>query len=54
MTGVIVFTLIETARANGLNPGIWLNHILSVLPDCLVQNSDASIEDMLPQTEFMH
>ena len=28
---VIVYTVLETAKANGLNPEAYLNHLLSVL-----------------------
>ncbi|MBQ8081467.1 MAG: transposase domain-containing protein, partial [Clostridia bacterium] len=27
------FTVLETAKANGLNPEAYLNHLLSVLPE---------------------
>ncbi len=30
---VIVFTVLETAKANRLNPETYLNHLLTVLPE---------------------
>ena len=42
---VVIFTLLETAKANGLNPETWLNHILSVLPDRLARNTDAPVDE---------
>ena len=30
---VIIFTLLETAKANGLNPEAYLNRLLTVLPE---------------------
>jgi hypothetical protein len=33
---VIVFTVLETANANRLNPAAYLNHLLSVLPNGLL------------------
>ena len=51
---VIVFSLLETAKANGLNPEGWLSHILSVLPDRLARNPDAAFDDLMPWTDVMH
>ena len=50
---VVVFTMLETAKANGLNPEAWLNHILSVLPDRFALNAKAAIDDLLPWTADM-
>ena len=50
---VIIFTMLETAKANGLNPEAWLHHILSVLPDRFTQNPDTEIDDLLPWTDVM-
>ena len=30
---MMIFTMLETVKANGLNPETYLNHILTVLPD---------------------
>ena len=51
---VVIFTLLETAKANGLNPETWLNHLLSVLPDRLARNTDAPVDDLMPWTDVMH
>jgi len=45
---VIVFTLLETAKANSLNPEAYLNHILTVLPDRFAANPKAAVDDLLP------
>ena len=50
---VAIFTMLETAKANGLNPEAWLNHILSVLPIRLAQNPDMAIDDLLPWADVM-
>lgn len=51
---VVIFTALETAKANGLNPEAWLNHILTVLPDRFALNPEAAIDDLLPWSEDMH
>ncbi len=51
---VLIFTALETAKANGLNPEAWLNHILTVLPDRFTLNPEAVIDDLLPWTDDMH
>ena len=50
---VILFTVLETAKANDLNPEIYLNHILTVLPERFSQNAKAAIDDLLPWSEDM-
>ena len=47
------YSVLETAKANGLNPEAWLNHISSVLPDRFAQNPDVAIDDLLPWTTDM-
>ena len=42
---VIVFTVLETAKANGLNPEAYLNHLLSVLPERFATDPKASVND---------
>ena len=51
---VVIFTMLETAKANGLNPEGWLNHILSVLPDRFARNPAAAFDDLMPWTNVMH
>ena len=48
---VMVFTLLETAKANGLNPETYLNHLLTVLPERFANDSNASVDDLLPWAE---
>ena len=45
---VIVFTVLETAKANGLNPEAYLNHILTELPERFAADSKASVDDLMP------
>ena len=44
----IIFTILETANANDLNPETYLNHLLTVLPDRFTLNPEAVIDDWLP------
>lgn len=46
----IVYSLIETAKANGLNVERYLLHILTVLPDRLARDPKAVVDDLLPWT----
>ena len=48
---VIVFTVLETAKANGLNPEAYLNHILTVLPERFAVDPKASVNDLMPWAE---
>ena len=50
---VIVFTVLETAKANGLNPETYLNHLLTVLPERFATDPQAAVDDLLPWTEKM-
>ena len=50
---VIVFTVLETAKANGLNPEVYLNHLLSVLPEWFAVDPKASVNDLMPWAEEM-
>ncbi len=48
---VIIFTVLETVKANGLNPEAYLNHLLSVLPERFAADPHATVEDLMPWTE---
>ena len=48
---VIVFTVLETAKANGLNPEAYLNHLLSVLPERFAADPQAAVDDLMPWDE---
>lgn len=50
---VIIFSLLETAKANCLNPEAYLNHILTVLPDRVAVDPKAQIDDLLPWVDEM-
>ena len=45
---VIAYSILESAKANGLNPEMYMNHILTVLPDRFAKDPNADIEDLLP------
>ena len=48
---VIIFTLLETAKANGLNPESYLNHLLTVLPQRFAVVPQAAVDDLMPWCE---
>ena len=50
---VVIFTLLETAKANGLNPEAYLNHLLTVLPERFAADPKASIDDLMPWSAEM-
>ena len=51
---MVIYSVLETAKANRLNPEVWLAYILSVLPDRFARNPAASIDDLMPWTDVMH
>ena len=50
---VLIFTLLETAKANGRNPEAYLNHLLTVLPERFAADPKASIDDLMPWNQEM-
>lgn len=48
---VIVFTVLETAKANGLNPEAYLYHLLNVLSERFVTDPQAAVDDLMPWSE---
>lgn len=48
MATTIVYSILESAKANGLNPEKYLRYILSVLPDRFANNSNKDVSDLLP------
>ena len=46
-----IFTLLETAKANRLNPESYLNHLLDVLPQRFTDNPHAKLDDLMPWSE---
>ena len=45
---VMIFSVLETAKANGLNPETYLNYLLTVLPERFASNPQASVDDLMP------
>ena len=45
---VAIFTLLETAKANGLNSESYLNYLLTVMPQRFATDSRAVVEDLMP------
>ena len=41
-------SLLETAKANGLNPESYLNHLLTVLPERFAADPLAVTDDLMP------
>jgi len=50
---VAIFTLLETAKANGLNPEAYLNHLLTVLPERFAADPQMPIDDLMPWNHEM-
>ena len=50
---VIVFTVLETAKANGLNPEAYLNHLLTVLPERFAADPQSPVDDLMPWIKEM-
>ncbi len=44
----MIFSLLETAKANELNPEAYLNHLLTVLPERFAADPMASLDDLMP------
>lgn len=49
----IIYSLMETAKANSLRLDDYLLHLLSILPERAEQNKDFEIDDLLPWSEEM-
>ena len=49
----IVYTLMETAKANNQRLEDYIEHLLTVLPERLVDDLDADIDDLLPWADGM-
>lgn len=52
-SSAMIYSIIETAKANGLNVEDWLTYVLETLPDRFADNPSASIDDLLPWAEEM-
>ena len=49
----IIYSLMETAKANSLRLDDYLLHLLSILPERAERNKDFEIDDLLPWSEEM-
>lgn len=49
----VIFSVLETAKANGLNPEAYLNHLLTELPPRFAENPAPLLDDLLPWAEDM-
>lgn len=49
--GQIIYSLVETAKANSINPRLYLETILTYMPG--YQNEPAGIEQLLPWSDFI-
>ena len=49
----IIYSLMETAKANSLRLDDYLLHLLSILPERTERNKDFEIDDLLPWSEEM-
>ena len=47
----IIYSLMETAKANSLRPDDDLLHLLSILPERAERNKDFEVDDLLPWSE---
>ena len=43
-----IYSIVETAKANGLNPESYLNHLLTVLPERFAADPLAVTDDLMP------
>ena len=51
--GTTIFSVLETAKANSLNPETYLNHLLTVLPEWFADDPQAKLDDLMPWSEDM-
>lgn len=49
----IIYSLMETAKANRLRLDDYLLHLLSILPERAERNKDFEVDDLLPWSEEM-
>ena len=47
----VIFSVLETAKANEVNPEAYLIHLLNVLPQRFSKDPNAAIDDLMPWTE---
>ena len=44
----VIFSVLETAKANKVNPEAYLTHLLTVLPQRFAKDPNAAIDDLMP------
>ena len=49
----VIYSLIETAKANNIKPAEWLEHILLVSPDRFAHIPNYEVDDLLPWSDEM-
>ena len=49
----IIYSLMETAKANSLRMDDYLLHLLSVLPERAERSKDFQVDDLLPWSDEM-
>ena len=50
---VLLYTILETAKTNHLNPETYLRHLLTTLPQRQANNPECAIDDLLPWSDSM-
>ena len=53
-TSATAYTVMKTAKANGLNPKKYISHLLTVLPERFAHEPKAQIDDLLPWADGLH
>ena len=46
-----IYSIVETAKANGLNVHTYLNHLLLYMPDADYQNDPEVLEELMPWSQ---
>ena len=46
-----VYSVMETAKANGFNPEKFISRLLTVLPERLANDPKAAVDDLVPWDE---
>ena len=44
----LVYSVIETAKANNLNPEKYLAYLLTILPDRCARDNNPAVDDLMP------
>lgn len=49
----IIYSIVETAKANNLKPYEYFKHLLSVIPEHMEDTNISFLEDLLPWSESL-